>query len=364
MIASENPRKLINKLAIAKRQLKNARTREERMAISNYLYLLDDSIANVSPEYTPSDKLAFLPDEENKELDRKFEDHNNKMIRNFIEYKDFHKAFLEKVYKKTGSARKKIIEDEYSGVTELSEEEFYNIFFDFINKIGLAKYFDKFIKTKRIYNTNNNDDKSRLGYTLFNPITLAHEFGHVWDLTRTNWNADEWNTFFYQSFYGEVIPKTFERLFIDHLVENNLYIPEAKDELFDRHNMNYEFVLASYVVSLIPDIYLIDGSYERMPHSKIYKLVERNFHKKNQIRRFINKCDDIEVKDLYQYAYGDIISMILREEVRDSSFSLDVLSEFTQYRSKPFNPEVLEKFKVTPDRYVKLYKKDIELLTK
>lgn len=382
-ILADSPKDLLEKLEVTKKQLKNAKTREEQMAISNYIYLLDDSIARISPDYKPIDKIAFLSDKDNEALDRKYYAHSKKMMINYLENKEFHKKFFEIIYKKTSHARKKIEEDEYSGITDLSENDYYNLFFDFMNKIGQSKTFDRFVKNKRIYTTDNGMDSCDLGYTLFNPITkdsdifiddfdynvftmftLAHEFGHVYDLNHFDESISVWNTYFYQSLNGEVVSKTFERLFVDYLLDNNILVPEAKDMLFDMCNWNIEYVLTSYIISLIPDIYIADGSYLKLSPTKIYKLVERYFNKKNNVRKFINKCSNIDIKDTYQYAYGDIISLILTERIRQDDYNLDALDEFFEHRYKPFSIEMLNKLRVNPTSYVKLYKKDIELLKK
>jgi hypothetical protein len=384
MIRTESTQKLCEKLELAKRQLKNARTREEIMAISNYIYLLDDSIGLVSPtNIVNPDKLDYLDDKTNGIMDKKYFTHEGKMIRNYLSQKDFHEKFFERLSKKTEHIMHQIEEDEYSGTTSLTEEEYYNIFFEFMNKIGLAKYFDKYVRGKRIYTTSTSFEENTLGYTLFNPITkdsdifigdleydifsmftLAHEFGHIYDLNHFNDGVENYNEYFYQSFNGEAVSKTFERLFVDFLIEHNILVDEAKDQMFDMVNYNYEYLLSAYIISLIPDIMLIDGSYLKMSPTKLYKLVERFFNKKNHVRKFINKCSNFELKETYMYAYGDVYSLFLKDRIKQDDYSLNALNEFFEFRSEIFNPDMLERLRIDPKGYVKLYKKDIELLKK
>lgn len=383
MIIADNPKKLYEKLELTKRQLKNAKTREEILALSNYIYDLDESIAAIDPTYTPTDKLSFLNDKNNEVLDKKFYVHMDKLMRNFLENKEFHNAFFERIYKKTDHSKKRIKENDDIEITTLSEDDYYNIFFEFMNLIGLEKYFDRFVKTKRIYTTINSIEENTLGSTAFNPITkdsdifvdsldydvfsmftLAHEFGHVYDLNHFAGDINTWNTYFYQSFNGEVVSKTFERLFVDFLMKNNIQVPEAKTLICDMLDANYEFAKASYIITLIPDKYLLDDSYLHLTPTQVYKLVGNHFSKNDRVRKFINKCNSLDVKDTFQYSYGDVISMILKERIKKDDYNLDALVEFFEYRSKPFDLDALKKLKVTPDRYVKLYKKDIELLTK
>ena len=383
MIKTEDPKKLYEKLEIAKRQLKNAKSREEIMAISNYIYLLDDSIGLVSPDIeTITNKIDYLDGKTNEKMDKKYFTHEGKMIRNYLSQKEFHEKFFERLYKKTSHLISSLEDDEYSGITSLTEEEYYNIFFEFMNKIGLAKYFDKYVKGKRIYKTKDSYENT-LGFTIFNPLTkdsdifigdleydifsmftLAHEFGHIYDLNNFDEDIETYNEYFYQSFNGETISKTFERLFVEFLIENNILVDEAKDQMFDMINYNYEYILSSYIISLIPDILLIDNSLRDISPTKIYKLVERYFNKKRHVRKFINKCCDLEVKETYTYSYGDVYSLFLKDRIKQDDYNLDSLKEFFEFRSKIFDPSMLDRLNINPKSYVKLYKKDIELLKK
>lgn len=384
MIETTSTKILYEKLSIASRQFKNAKSREERIALSNYIYCLLDSIKIVSNEEIDPILKDIYGNYKNITLfNKKIDGHLDKVLRNFVISKDFHKDFFEKMFRKTTKRIKFLEEDEYSGITTLSEGDFYNIFFEFMSKLGLSKYFDKFVKDHRIYNTNVQFDINTFGYTLFNPISkdsdifiegleydifsmyiLAHEFGHVYDLNHFNNNIADYNKYVYESFNGEAISKTFERLFIDFLLDNNILVDEAKDQLFDMINYNYEYIVSSYIISLLPDILLIDGSYQDLSRTKIYKLVERNFKEKNSIRKFINKSCNFDVSETFTYSYGDIYSIFLKEMVKNNDYKLDVLEEIFEYRNSLFKEEMLNKFNITPDNYVKLYEKDIDILKK
>ena len=384
MIENKSTKILYDRLSLANRQFKNAKNREERIALSNYIYCLLDSIKIVSNEDIDSLLKEVYCSYKNIALfNKKIDGHYDKVLRNFVMNKDFHKNFFEKMFRKTTKRIKSLEEDEYSGITPLSEEDYFNIFFEFMNKIGLSKYFDKFVKDHRIYNTNVQFDINTFGYTLFNPISkdsdifiegleydifsmyvLAHEFGHVYDLNHFNGDMSDYNKYVYESFNGEAISKTFERLFVDFLIENNILVPEAKDQLFDMINYNYEYIVSSYIISLLPDILLIDSSYQDLSRTKIYKLVERYFKEKNSIRKFINKSSNFELSETFTYSYGDIYSMFLKDMIKNNNFKLDVLEEMFCYRNSLFKEEMLDKLNITPENYVKLYEKDIDILKK
>ena len=49
-------------------------------------------------------------------------------------------------------------------------------------------------------------------------LTLAHEFGHVYDLNSFSGDAQDYNRYVYMSFYHEIVSKLFEKLFIEYLI--------------------------------------------------------------------------------------------------------------------------------------------------
>lgn len=383
MLINDNPKKLIEKLELAKKQLNNAKSREEKLAITNYIGILCDSINNVEPT-TPLNKKGI------KRLNKNIRISNNMVdkyasgtIKNYIATKSFHNSFFESMHRRISHERKKIEVGLYSEVTLLQEDDFYNIFFEFVNSIGLSKYFDKYIKSGRVYKTRI-ETADELGYILYNPLTkdsnifvtemdynisslfvLVHEFGHAYDFNKFSGTTKEYNHYLFQSFCIETISKTFERLFLDFLIERNILKDEAIDELFDMSNDNFVTITQAYILSLIPDLYIYDNSYEELSQTKIYKLVEKYFSRNSGIKKIIYYSDQpLNVYYTNNYAYGDVFSMFLKEKIKENDGKLDVLDEFFEFRGKLFKPSMLDKYNITPSNYVKLYKKEIELLKK
>ena len=274
--------------------------------------------------------------------------------------------------------------NEYSEITDLSEDDYYNILFEFMNKIGLAKYFDKYVRGKRIYSSKLELINGASGIGLYNPISkdsdividrmeydifsmcsLAHEFGHIYDMNHFSESIECYNNHTFQTFNDEVVSKTFERLFLDYLIENNILSEEAKDILFDFYDCSYQFILTAYILTLIPDKYIIDSSYVNLSPTQIYKLVERYFSRNDPIKRNIHEnCKVIKIHETYKYAYGDIFSLIFKDRIKIDGYNLNQLDEFFKYRGEPFSPEILEKLNINKDAYEKKKKKDIELLKK
>lgn len=386
-IISDNPNNLLEKLELAKKQLKNAKNREEQLALTTYIHLLKVAIYDSFPGTIPKPK--YYNNKKNRVYNKKFTNHEEKMVENFAHYKDFHEEFFEPIRKVTVHELRKYVDGNYSGITDLSEKEFYEIFFDFMAKLGLDKYFDKFIRGRRLYSIEKilveEDDFSKTpeGYIVHNPINkdtdifmrklryniwsmhyLAHEFGHVYDLNHFDEDITSFNIYNYESFNKEVIPMTFERLFLDHLIENNILVEEAKDQFFDMNYIYYEFILSAYIISLIPHKYFDKELHLSFSSNKLFEMVGNHFSRNDLVKKFINKLDTLDTQDTYSYAYGDVFSLFFKERIKEDNYSLDSLKEFFELRSKQFDPKILEKLDINRKEYVKLYKKDIELLKK
>ena len=94
-------------------------------------------------------------------------------------------------------------------------------------------------------------------------------------------------------------------------------------------------------------------------------MIKDRFNKKSNVKKVLNRMSDFqELQEDYSYAYGDVISLFFKERIKESDYSLEVFQEVFPYRDELFNPEVLDRFDINPKKYVKLYKKDIELLKK
>ena len=389
-IVSDNPNNLLEKLDIAKKQFENAKSRKEKLAIWNYIHELEETIPSVIPGIAFK-KMTDKDTKKSKIINKKVDVIEEKIIKNFLLYKDFHKVFLEGIQRKSAHQLRNLDRylvrqnmNSYSSITDLSEDDYYNILFEFMNKIGLAKYFDKYVRGKRIYSSKLELISGATAVGLYNPISkdsdivvdrmeydifsmnnLAHEFGHIYDMNHFSESIECYNNHTFQTFNDEVVSKTFERLFLDYLIENNILREEAKDILFDIYDCSYQFILTAYIISLIPDEYIIDGSYINMSTTKIYKLVEKYFSRNDPIKRNIHEnCNDINIHEKYKYAYGDIFSLIFKEKIKENGYNLDQLDEFFEYRGESFSPKLLEKLDINKNTYVKLYKKDIELLKK
>ena len=56
--------------------------------------------------------------------------------------------------------------------------------------------------------------------------------------------------------------------------------------------------------------------------------------------------------------------MIIKEKVDKYGFDKDMLLELFEHRGEIFSPEILDKYEVTPENYIKGYQKELKLLEK
>ena len=170
-ICSTDPKNLYKKLELAKRQLKNAKNKEEIVAITRYIEQLYSSIGYVSLKDLSRLKIdAFSNKKQVKANNKRYVSLKCELLDNFVEYQNFHKNFFRHVFKSIDRELKHLKTEDYSPVTILSEDDYYSIFFEFMSSIGLSKLFDKFVRNGRIY-TGADDDIYTLGFTICNPLT-------------------------------------------------------------------------------------------------------------------------------------------------------------------------------------------------
>ena len=239
-------------------------------------------------------------------------------------------------------------------------------------------------KNKKIYSSIVGGSKeSDLGFTTCNPITketnvfvkgfdynlssmmtLAHEIGHAIDLKDFNWDITEYNKYFYVSFYGEVISRTVERLLIRHLIKNNIEINEVKDILLSFEMNNLDFQVQAYILTLLDNNIISKYKYPDMSDEEIEKKVKKHFYEDAVITEYIRSVKENDLPNIYQYTYGDIISMFLADAIEEDGFENELVQKFMKERIQPFSKKLMEENDFDSKKYIKKYKKEMELFDK
>lgn len=384
MFVVNDTKELRKKIEDSAKIMKSTKNMAQRIAISNYIENAEDAIACVEEvDLGLPDKTIYGSLKNRRKYFKKLDVYQDQFITNFIINKDFHNSFMGEVLSGVEENFLDVEETDVCPTTELSDTDYYDIFFQFMKSINLEELFDKYIKEKKIYSTSLGFCEGNLGFTLFNPITndsdifikefeynihsmftLAHEFGHVYDLSKFETDVSKYNDYFYKSFFGEVISKTFEKLFLDYMISNKILVDETKDKLFEWNIINHDYVLGCYMLSLLPDKYIANESYTKLTKDKFIDLVKSYFISEDTVRDYVYGSVSFNIYDDYAYAYGDILSMFIKESIVDCGFNNDMLEDFFRSRCELFNEEFLRRWGMGPENYVKLHDKQLQYLKK
>ena len=373
--------KLYSRLQVVDELLKGDITPKEKMILCNYKDNLFFAISIINERKRYSRKRhVFGSYKYYKKFKKELLNINNSVLDNIIDNKEFLNNYFGKI---TAQVEQNFPNDIDLGVDlykEISMGEFNDIFYQFMKDMNLEGFLEEFLDRGRIYTYDFSQD-SILGYTLFNPIThdtdilvgefipdiaalftLAHEVGHAYDLSLFEKSMADYNRYYYQSFYGEAYSKLFERKLLSYMIRNDIMKAEAQDRMLVNEKDNHNYLLASYILTLLDDYYIEKSRYEKLTRGKLTSLVQNNF--KTDIGEFIESIDYFDISEDFIYAFGDIVSMFLLDEVDRVGFSGKLNQKYLAERHKMFNPDFIQDNGLSPDKYSDLYKKQLKLLKK
>ena len=373
--------KLYSRLQVVDELLKGDITPEEEMILCNYKENLFFAISIIDEKKRDSRKRrVFGSYKYYKKFKKDLLNINNNVLKNVIANKDF----LSDYFGKTTDIVEQIFPNDIDFGVDLYEEismgEFNDIFYQFMKDMNLEGFLEELLDRGRIYSYDFSQDNI-LGYTLFNPLThdtdilvgefipdiaalftLAHEIGHAYDLSLFDKSISDYNQYFYQSFYGEVYSKLFERKLLSYMIKNDIMKAEAQDRMLENEKDNQNYLLACYILSLLDDYYIEKFRYEKLTRGKLTSLVQNNF--KIDVGDFIESIDYFDVIEEFTYGFGDIISMFLLDEVDKVGFGGELNKKYLAERHKMFNSRFIQDNGLSYDKYGDLYKKQLKLLKK
>lgn len=373
---------LIERLGTANMQLKNAKSSDERLALGNYIYTLYEAIqAVICLPLDYSDKDVFGSRKNCKKYIKKTDIYSDRILQNFFDNRKYHNAMFGNIINELGD-KLDFLDDQYTCINHtITKGEFFDIFLSFLKSLKLDKEYDDFIKKVGIYSFNGDVMPDCGGFLLFNPVdkatdvfsadasydvrtlsVLAHEFGHAYDFSKFEGDYTNYNKYLHQSFYTEVTSILFERLLSDYLINNNILIKDAKDDYLLRSETRYLTLFASFIDTLLDYDLLRKNRQDKYSSEYIYSLIEKYVNE--DVKDIVDEIITLNVRHNYIYTYGDIISMIMKEQINKYGFENDMLLEMFERREEIFSPEFLDNYGVTPDSYVEGYQKELKLLKK
>lgn len=380
-------KEILEELDFCLKCLNEEKERDVRFALYNYIQNLLRVLREIGSNYTMR-KSDIFKDLKMYQKFQKQEKLYKKMFNdNFCFYKDFFADYLNDILVRTESLFYKYIEDnEYSLENdELSEKEFLDIFFGFCNKLGIGYLFDNVVDGKILSFDRKITDGNYLGLMIHNPLngnshilvddfsynidsmfTLAHEMGHVYDVASFNskLTVSKYNDYMYKSLNVEVLSKLFEKLLLDYLIDNNIKKNVVIDKLIDGFIVEHDYIYSLYVLSLLDDRYIDSDRYLDISKDRLFDLVSKYFEDKKEVYDTIKNNDFLLIDDAV-YAYGEIISLFLEDDVRDCSLSNSFLfNKFMDERFLEFSYNFMESNGFSPSKYQELYEKRLKLIKK
>lgn len=377
---------LFEMLQTALKQAREVKTNSDKMALYNYIGNLYGSInvndwSEIQVNYkdcfrTRRNFLKFI------KMAHVFED---RFCQSFYDNKDFHEFYLGNILVEYEKKMQDLVEEPESKESQyLGKEKFFEILFGFLSKYGLEVEFRNFMDKRRCFNKVKKSEKDNYkGLTIFNPInrdtaclllgadydldtmfTLVHEFAHVYDLSLLEGDiSQEITNYSYLSCYPEVFSKLMEKLFLQYLVDQGIIVDLAKDKYIENFLINHDFLLSSYMFTLISDKYFKGGKGLVISDDAFFKEVSKHFRDDSLIREFIYGGTTDMFGDTL-YAYGDIMSTQLLDAVKEEGLSSVDLKKFMAIRTGKFDPTFLIENEYMPERFNKVFAKEVDFCKK
>lgn len=362
----------------------DAKTSDEKVALANYIGNVYRSLMAMGDDGVSIDQNRCFGSKKNyKKFVKKIAIYDDRLLQNFVLNKEFHSQFLGEILPDVEDDLARVGDLTFPENGTLSKEDFFEVFYLFLKSISLDSLFDEFYEHCHIHSSQRDLDDGYLGFTLYNPLTketdlfvrdfrfdfssmqtLAHEFGHGYDVNCFSESVEDYNRYFYLSFYGEVLSRLMERLLFHFMIQNGILRETVSNHLINFESINHDFLLYSYIISLLDSNFLLSEEYLDCDEGTLAKKVKKFFVDDADIKGFLERMKHIDLAEGFVYAYGDIVSMFLSDEAQKVGFSNDLLDYFLQRRSEVFQEDFFRKCGFGPVNYVKLYKKEIGLIQK
>lgn len=378
----EELRKIIDDAYLRLERCKNI---IDRYAMADYISQLHDLMSMMSGEEEGLDQIrCFGRYRKQKKYYDYLDSLFDKLDENFCKYKSFHSEMFGEIIDIHDEGLDVFLGTKYSsGSVDMTKEEFYEYFFEFLKQYGLESRFDRFIEKRRIFNRSIEEGDRFAGCCLHDPIkkdssiafcgfqynipyltALAHEFGHTYDLSKIKGdNLGYKNLIYsYQSPYGEVVAMLFEKLFYDYLFDKKYRLEQVKDLMIDNRFVNRQNVMAMYILTLLDDEQIFIGPGE-LPKEIILEQVRPYFENDDEINWFVGvrKFDTWKEQ---AYGYGEIISTIMKENVKEEGLNSELMRTFMSNRFNMFDPKFVLDNGFEPNNYQKVFQKDLARIKK
>ena len=153
-----------------------------------------------------------------------------------------------------------------------------------------------------------------------------------------------------------------ERLLLRFLIHNKIYIDESKEKYIEFEDLNHDYLLQAYIMSLLDQQTIVKGEYMECNEDEIINQIQKHFIDGVDLTDVVERMNESDLSQIYNYTYGDILSLFLCDEIENNGYSSDLFEYFLSHRTKPFHEKFLRECGFGPVDYVKKYKKELNVL--
>ena len=357
---------------------------EEFLVMGNYVGNLYRSLVFMGDASVDITHTHVFGSEENyQKFLKHLNAYNNQLLDSYLLKQGFHRQFCGEALPDVEDGLWELLSGTKSANPEedhFTPKEFDEVFFGFLKSIGLLELFEKYLKERRIHSNIIGQDAGNLGFMLHNPMkrdtdifvkdfhptfyhmaTLAHEFGHVYDLENFHGDAKKYNEYFYLSFFEEVMPRLLERLIHRYCLKNHIMVPVVISSYVDLAILCHDYFLQGYIFSLL-DPALLRKGLDSIDLEEIVSQVKDHFKETAPLHDYVKNLKELSLPEVYSYLYGDILSMFFAEDVEANGMNSEMMEYFFSRRSEPFPEDFMRECGFGPKNYTKLYQKEVKLI--
>ena len=381
MIVTRDSTQLKIQLLQASKDLKRTSNNEEKFALANYIGNIYRAANDLNPPIKLDFKTAFSSQKAYNKYLKRIDILSDRMMKDYVLNKGFHGSFIGDILSEKEAVENNYVEKDVEPKT-YSPEEFSEILFDFLKSINQEELFDRVIENGIIHNQRGNHTVND-GSILYNPVNgkidilvrkfrytlpcmnnIAHELGHALDYQMLGLDPKKFNYYLYVSFMDEVLSNLFEKLFIDYAIRHNLELEVVQNMLYNYDIVYYYKQFYAYLLSTLSDDDLYSDRLTDINIADFYELFRDYFDSEEEVEEHLALYGDISLDTTYSYSYGNVVSTFLADEIRKSGFDNLMLADFLRSRYGKFDRKLFERNNWTPERFGKIYRKELEIFRK
>ncbi len=373
---------IMKRIVEAEELLKSIHDPEERLAIENYIGNLYDSVHELEKTPNTFSFENYLGAKEFNRFCSRRISYERKWFQKFLKDKKFHEIYLRNILIGQEEDIEELSDFSFPSDPPISRKKLVEILYAFFEDMGFVDLFDQYYRQQHIFAIGKNQKGNNVGYLEFNPVSksgeifvrnfkndvstlkiIAHEMGHVVDHTFDQ-DVPSFNQQVFASFYGEVLSRLFEKRMEHFLLLNNILPSSTKDAIVSSAIIHHSDVLEALIFSLMSKDCLRHYEYFSWDVDTFKKKMKRHFLDSFNYKQSLRKIQSADITNVYRYAYGDIISMFLLEEIEKNGVSGDLFDYFMERRCDLFDQKFMFEGGFEPEEYIRMYQDEIKLVKK